>query len=131
MDIGIKNAKIAEGNNYINLDLKYLNDLSGGDKNFVSEIIEMFIHDVPEIIEQTQDFLLKHDFDLLRITVHKLKSSVQVLGGHGLVALIQEIESQSKDPEIFDVLVQKIARLKEGLFQMVDQLKKELTILKS
>ena len=109
--------------------LDYLRELSGGDSTFIAEILEMFITEAPLAITQSFTYLEKKDFELLRITVHKLKSSVQVVGGNHLTALICEIEAAAKNcqPDI----LQRLSVLHTGIGHMVNHLTGELKEIKA
>lgn len=109
--------------------LDYLRELSGGDLNFIAEILEMFISEAPQAMTQSFQYLEQKNFELLRITVHKLKSSVQVVGGNHLTALISEIEMNAKDSKP-EMLPQMLTVLKDGIGQMVNHLSGELKGIK-
>lgn len=106
--------------------LDYLKELSGGDQSFINEILEMFIKDAPQSVEQAFRFLQERNFEMLRITVHKLKSSVQVVGGYHLTHLIQEIETISKEKGKPDILQQMLATLNSGIQHLVNHLRTEV-----
>lgn len=111
--------------------LDYLKELSGGDLSFIAEILEMFINEAPQAVAQSFGHLEQKNFDLLRITVHKLKSSVQVVGGNHLTALICEIESAAAakvdKPDMFS---QMLSTLDSGIRSMVQHLVIELRAIK-
>ena len=111
--------------------LDYLKELSGGDHDFITEIIEMFIADAPQAVAQSCQPLEKDNFELLRITVHKLKSSVQVVGGYHLATVIHEIESAACDKNSKPALLrQMLCTLDEGIRQMTGFLHSELAEMK-
>lgn len=111
--------------------LDYLKELSGGDLTFIAEILEMFIHDAPQAVAQSFEHLEKKNFEMLRITVHKLKSSVQVVGGNYLTALICEIESAAAAKiDKPDMFAQMLSTLDSGIRQMVQHLNGELKEIK-
>ncbi len=102
--------------------LDYLNELSGGDQSFISEIIEMFITDAPQSVENAFRFLQEKNYQMLKLTVHKLKSSVQVVGGYHLAHLIQEIENASNENIKTDILHQMLSQLNTGIVHIVTHL---------
>jgi HPt (histidine-containing phosphotransfer) domain-containing protein len=110
--------------------LDYLRELSGGDSGFIAEILEMFISEAPQAITQAVDHLGKQNLDMVRITVHKLKSSVQVVGGNHLTSLICEIESAAAKSEKLDMLPQMLSTLGDGITNMVHHLTGELQEIK-
>ena len=70
-------------------------------------------------------YLENKNFDLLRITVHKMKSSVQVLGSHDLARLLQEIEVSSKEldsvPQVISDLGANSSIYKERITELRDR----------
>ncbi|GEM_PF-812298 len=111
--------------------LDYLKELSGGDLTFIAEILEMFINDAPQAVAQSFEHLEKKNFEMLRITVHKLKSSVQVVGGNYLTALICEIEcAAAAKIDKPDMFLQMLSTLDSDIRQMVQHLNGELKEIK-
>lgn len=121
----------AEKNKECKPNLSYLKELSGGDTNFITEIIEMFMSDAPKIIEQANRCFREENYDLLKVTVHKLKSSVQVLGGSKLALSIQEIESSAKNPDKKDELSDMLAQVENSIAQMISSLNSELESMRN
>ncbi|GIV34940.1 MAG: hypothetical protein KatS3mg031_2475 [Chitinophagales bacterium] len=107
--------------------LDYLRELSGGDAGFMKEIIEMFILEAPRALEQAQACLLEKNLEQLRMIVHKLKSSVQVVGGQHLTDLIVRIESWSGETN--EELCRMVQMLEEGIQDMIGHLQQELIAL--
>lgn len=111
--------------------LDYLKELSGGDLTFIAEILEMFIHDAPQAVAQSFRHLEQKNYEMLRITVHKLKSSVQVVGGNYLTALICEIEkAAAAKVDKPDMFAQMLSTLDSGIKSMVQHLSGELNAIK-
>lgn len=124
-------SSISDQSAHLPPKLDYLKELSAGDRNFLTEILEMFIAEAPQSIEQSFRYLHEKNFDMLRITVHKLKSSVQVVGGYHLTNLIQDIESASNDNGKQDVLRHMLSVLNSGIQYMVNCLCDELKSISS
>jgi len=112
------------------LNLSYLYELSGGDHDFVAEIIEMFLQDAPDLINQSNEHIQKEDYHQLRVTVHKLKSSVKVLGGDRLALLIQEIENNARKCMALETIPTLLQNLEDGIVDMMNQLSVELKMIK-
>ncbi len=62
------------------LDLAYLSELSGGNKAFEKQILEQFLIQVPEEMEQLEHAIQKRDFETVKQTAHSLKSTVGYVG---------------------------------------------------
>ena len=124
-------SAVSDSNVHLTPKLDYLRELSGGDHNFITEILTMFIKEAPQSVEQSLHFLRERNFDMLRITVHKLKSSVQVVGGNHLAPLIQEIETASRESTKPDILHRMLSVLSSGIQHTVDHLCDELHAMSS
>ena len=107
--------------------LEYLIELAGGDNHFIAEIIQMFIQEAPDAVRQSFQHLENDEMQRLLVTVHKLKSSVQVVGGQHLAVLISEIEQQAKQaPASSDDIQRMLGELEKGISQIVNWLNGEL-----
>ncbi|GAB1443480.1 hypothetical protein MASR2M39_23210 [Ignavibacteriales bacterium] len=62
------------------LDLSYLYDVSQGDKQFATELIENFINNTPPIIETIKQKLVMQDIEGCRKACHKLKPVLSYMG---------------------------------------------------
>ena len=62
------------------LNLDFLQEMAGGDNEFVIEILEIFLDDAPTTLESIRNGMIESDFSSVKTSVHKLKSSIKVLG---------------------------------------------------
>ncbi len=90
-------------------DLSYLEQLSNGDKGFVKEMIEVFIVQTPEGLDNLERHLSNKDWKMVRAVAHKMKPSFTFVGVKeltGVMGLIEEYaESQTHLELIPDLLV--------------------------
>jgi HPt (histidine-containing phosphotransfer) domain-containing protein len=63
---------------HINLD--YLHQLSGNDKEFEKQILQQFILQTPEELNRLKQAIDENDFDKIRRMAHSLKSTVGYVG---------------------------------------------------
>ena len=73
-------------------DLNYLKTMSGGDSNFIQEMIGLFREQIEEYKLQMPELLRKKDYDNLSKMAHKAKSSVAVMGMNEMAELLKELE---------------------------------------
>jgi CheY-like chemotaxis protein len=64
---------------YINIDLSFLNELSGSDFCYVKTMILLFLENMPNTINQLQENLLKQDWESVYKAAHYAKSSLSVI----------------------------------------------------
>lgn len=62
------------------IQLQYLRQLSGGDIEFEKQILEQFLQQAPEELDQLQSAIQKAEYDTIRQTAHSLKSTVGYMG---------------------------------------------------
>jgi len=79
---------------HINIDLSYLESMSGGDKELMNEMIDIFKEQVPEFVSEMRTCLHEKDYKGLAAIAHKAKSSISIIG---LVELINDLNIFEKD----------------------------------
>ncbi len=97
---------------YINLD--YLDDISGDDASFKSELINIFLQQVPEFIRNFYNFYKNNDFKNLAKEAHTAKSSV----------LIFNMEKTGKDLKKIQLLAEN--GNKNKIFPLILQFENDL-----
>ena len=74
-----------------------LKDLNPDDPNFLRELIDMFLQDVPERLAEIESALAKQDAALLTRAAHTIKGSSSNFGAAGLMKVSLEMEHQGKE----------------------------------
>jgi signal transduction histidine kinase/CheY-like chemotaxis protein/HPt (histidine-containing phosphotransfer) domain-containing protein len=78
------------------IQLNYLHQLSGNDKNFEKEILSQFLAQVPTELTQLEQSIKEKDFDTIRRTAHSLKSTVGYVGlAEELHPYLEQIEKDA------------------------------------
>jgi len=78
------------------LDLTYLNEISGEDKEFIQDILNTFLEEMPKDIKQMNTALNENDTILIGKMAHKTKATLQLLGLSELKKLALDIEQTAK-----------------------------------
>lgn len=91
--------------------LKQLQELIGGDRAELIELVETFLVEGDEIVADMQTAITNSDIELLRRSAHSLKASAQDFGASQLSTLCATLESGSKTamPDAADAQVSDIA----------------------
>ena len=71
--------------------------MSGGDANFIAEMIDLFREQIEEYSEIMPRLLREKDYDGLSKVAHKAKSSVAVMGMASVADLLKELEVLAND----------------------------------
>ncbi|MBN1112310.1 MAG: Hpt domain-containing protein [Bacteroidales bacterium] len=80
---------------YINLD--YLFELTEGSQEFIDEMINIFINQVPEFIVELKTLYNNKDYTELSKAAHKAKSSVSIVGMNQLADNLKTLEMLAKE----------------------------------
>lgn len=83
--------------NYRYIKTDYLETVSGGDRNLVKELVDMFRDQVREIHTEMLLSLKEGDYKSLGLLAHKAKSSVAIMGMDDLAGMLREFELQAKE----------------------------------
>jgi HPt (histidine-containing phosphotransfer) domain-containing protein len=67
--------------------------LSGGDPQFLAELIETFLEDAPKLLRQLRAAEGAGDADTVRLVAHSLKANGAELGALALSELCKELEA--------------------------------------
>ena len=91
-------------------DLNYLKTMSGGDSNFIREMIELFREQIDEYRQQMPELLRSGNYDGLSKMAHKAKSSVSVMGMNQVADLLKELEllaQEGKQVKRYEGIIQE------------------------
>ena len=77
---------------YKHIDPEMLQELSNGDNGFISEIIEIFLEDVPVSFKKMAEAIEESDLQTVARQAHKLKPSSGMIGAEVATNLASEIE---------------------------------------
>jgi len=73
-------------------DLNYLKSMSGGDDQFISEMIELFREQIGEYSQSMPELFRRKEYKNLSKMAHKAKSSVAVMGMSEVAETLRELE---------------------------------------
>jgi|LakMenEpi03Aug12_release.lakeMendotaPanAssembly.Ray.scaffolds.fasta_scaffold256290_3 HPt (histidine-containing phosphotransfer) domain-containing protein len=78
------------------LDLTYLNEIGNNDRNFVLEILRMFMQQTSQDLDKLELIANQNDMQNLYSAVHKIKSSILMLGNETANEKIIKLENMIK-----------------------------------
>ena len=81
------------------LDLTYLNTISEGDKEFINDILNTFLEEMPRDMKQMSNAIEINDIVLVGKMAHKVKTTLHLLGLEELRSLALKIEQTAKGNE--------------------------------
>ena len=96
-----------------------LKQMSGAD--FISELIDAFLDDAPNMLQNMQNALNAKDAESFRRNAHSLKSNANTFGAVELGALAKELEMMGKENNL--EIGNRLQVLKETYGKVAEELK--------
>ena len=106
----------------VKLDLSYLENMSGGDKGLMKEIINIFKEQVPEFVSEMKLSLENNDLKSLASIAHKAKSSIAIIGLNNLTEEIKIFENNVIHTKETSSFKEFILHFEETCNQAIQQL---------
>lgn len=108
----------AKGSTWFDLD--YLLGISGGNDQFLSEIVDIFLDRVPDAMQNMRSCSDKRDWQELYRIAHTIKPSYVMFGGDKVNGLFSELISSVVAPEVAETKVEaQISQLEHITTDMV------------
>lgn len=108
-------------------NFKYLKSISPNDETFVTQMIQLFLKNVPVSVEAMKDFTITKDWNSLQHHAHKIRSDINCMGIPKPYANIaKQIEEYAKLQENFELIEDLVLKLELILSQAYMELKEEL-----
>jgi len=108
------------------VSIEKLVEISGGDKVFITEMINMFITQAVIIADEMATLLTQKEYDKLKKNAHKFKSSAQIFHVEKLLTLLEKLESLNFDTQNEKEGFKIIMKVKDIVEIVCNQLKEEL-----
>jgi len=93
-------------------NLAYLKQVSNGDNNFIKEMIDVYLKQTPDVINDLEKHLKNKNWKLLRAAIHKMKPSCPFFGLHDLYQTVTSIEEFAEEGTNLHLLPEMIEKVK-------------------
>ncbi|MCD4735478.1 MAG: Hpt domain-containing protein [Bacteroidales bacterium] len=110
-------------------DLTNLNEMLGGDKKAILQMIKIFLVSTPETLNDLNKCHEKNDLSGVSKLAHKLKSSIDIFAIGELKQEIRRIETTTRDRFSLDELpelIQKLNNILDAAIEQISEYKEEL-----
>jgi HPt (histidine-containing phosphotransfer) domain-containing protein len=104
------------------LDLTYLTEISGGDKNFIREMLELFVVTTASEADQYDALLANSEYERIGSLAHKMKAPVQMLGANDLFETIRSLEVYGKERSNLDQIPVLIGKVKSEILLLKEEI---------
>jgi DNA-binding response OmpR family regulator len=105
------------------IDLSYLDEILGDDKNLKLEMIELFIQNVPNDVDLLGNAILEKDVMAIKKMAHHMKSSLSMFNLNEEVAFLEQTERNANDSIISSEITEEFALVKNKLVGTIEALK--------
>jgi HPt (histidine-containing phosphotransfer) domain-containing protein len=106
------------------INMEYLDSVSGGDPDVISDIVSMFREQAVEIYNEMKVLLAAKNYKSLGLLAHKAKSSVAIMGMTELADLLKKFELQAKEekePQMYEAWVERFrAETSQAVIELED-----------
>ncbi len=112
-----------------NLDLSYLQDVANGSKEFMIEMIQLFLDQTPGYFEQLDQLIKDLNWPLVAEISHKIKPTLTFMGIESARANMAEIEQNARNLKNLETIPPAFKLLKDmsvQLFIKLAQVKSDL-----
>ena len=110
-------------------DLSLIEAISGGDKDFIRQMIDLFIETVPANVQEMNDCLARENWDGVNKVAHKLKSILDSMGINSVKQDVRTLEMLAKNRQDLSQLPALAGKVTATVQTCVLQLEKEMVAL--
>ncbi|MEM6271817.1 MAG: response regulator [Bacteroidota bacterium] len=129
VDPAPKTTVVASNSDLVLTSLDMLNEISGGDAAFIRGILEKLIVKLPEAIQELKAAHAEADWETVRATAHRTKSSAAYSGAPDLKEKFRQLEHMAREQEDLDRVPEHLAELENYICRVVEELKIHVTTL--
>lgn len=95
-------------------DLKYLLEITDGDKEIMKEMVGLFLKETPVQIQKIRGAYEARNWEQLGAEAHKLKPTFMYVGLSDLKNMAQEIEKAGKNQKNLEAVPDLLKAIEEG-----------------
>jgi HPt (histidine-containing phosphotransfer) domain-containing protein len=109
----------------VDIDLSYLREVASGNTEFMIEMIDLFVAQTPEYINQLTKAIDQKDWVKMAELSHKIKPTMSFMGVESARETLGEIELKSRNQTDYEWIVAEYENLKEGFKIMLIKLEEK------
>jgi HPt (histidine-containing phosphotransfer) domain-containing protein len=115
--------------NSSSIDLSYLNEIAGGDAEFMIDMIDIFIEQTPIYTDQLIDAVNAKDWKTVGDIAHKIKPTLAFMGENHAKEQMASIEQKARSGSDLEEIAGEFAEVKavcESLYTGLKKVKSDL-----
>jgi len=106
-------------------DLTNLNEMLGGDKKAILQMVKIFLQATPESLNELNRCFQKNDMQGVSKLAHKLKSSVDIFAINDIKQDIRRLENITRDNVNMDEVPELVEKINKVLSETIKQVEIE------
>ena len=110
-------------------DLTLLNERAEGDQEYLKEIFESYITEMPVYISEMRKFLSDRSWNSVKAQAHKMRSPISLVGAVKLKKLLETIEFYELQDGQNDELIAIVEKSTDNCLKTIEEIRNELNIL--
>lgn len=107
-----------------NIDLTYLQEISGGNTSFIEEMVELYVNTKAQEVVLYKNLLQNQDYEGIKQLVQKMKAPIQMLATNELFNLVRTVENNSKKGIELNLLPEQISKIEQLVTDSIDEIQK-------
>jgi len=105
-------------------NLQYLNEVADGNQDFIKEMIDIFLNDMPKFMQEIVECSKKEDIECIKRLAHKSKSMAGYIMADDIQNKFEKLESMtSENSTDIDAINALVSDLDERTGDIIVQLK--------
>ena len=112
----------------MNFSLDYIDEVTQNDSISRNEIIQLFIDNLPEYIDELELSFEEKDLEVLKKSAHKLKTPLFTLKAFSIINQLEFIELEVNQSTSHNLVENIVQELVFEIKSLIDQLKSQITI---
>jgi hypothetical protein len=104
-------------------NLEKLESLSGGDSNFIHQMVELFLSESESNCQKFEDDLAAGDFASIRSLAHKIKPTIDLMGIHPTLEELIELKEKAELGQDAKGIAALVASVNKGIRAASEDLK--------
>ncbi len=109
-------------------NLDKLNELSGGDMDFILSILTVFVEETPQDLADLKLAIEVEAYDAMYQNAHKIKPNVDLLGMDETTAHILSIETEAKTNKNLSRIEKLFPKVETSIQECIEQLKENFNL---
>lgn len=109
-------------------NLEYLNEISGGDEEFINDMVVTFVNTTPQTLDEIKTLVQQKKWSDVYSVVHRFAPSLQFLGASEMENLVDEIENNARNQENTDKIHVSFIMVEEFCNKVIENLKKDFNL---